>query len=89
MAAKKIIGYLLSGIGIVGLALSSFGTVRDIIPISPSLATSPLFFYASAGIALIGIIFLVLNGKSSKQAPEVPIYDKDGKSIVGYRRMKK
>lgn len=87
---KKALGYLITAIGAIALVLASMPPVQKMLPIIPaSLATSKLFLWVSLVIFAIGIIIVIRAGKSSKQAPEVPIYDKDGKTIVGYRRMTK
>ena len=79
---SKLVGYILAGVGIVVIALSQ--TIQKLVPIIP--ATPPYILLVGAAIVILGIVFMMNLGK--KQEKEVPIYDKHGKNIVGYRRLK-
>jgi len=81
---NKILGYVLSGLGLFGLVASS-GTLEDRIPIIKLLPNNTMLI---AGIVLIAVgIFIIIragNEEAIKAGEEVPIYH--GKKIVGYRR---
>lgn len=83
---KKILGYTISLIGILilFLGLNKINLNLKILDNIPSTAIKII------GILLVGTgIFLLVSspGKTSK-LKEIPIYDKKGKNIVGYRRVK-
>ncbi|HRZ85888.1 MAG TPA: hypothetical protein P5277_03845 [Candidatus Paceibacterota bacterium] len=85
---SKIIGYVLSVLGILLLILalnpirqSSF--ISDILPI----ANIPNYVFIGLGVVCMAIAFIFMKQSGSKQAPEVPIFE--GKNVVGFRRMKK
>lgn len=74
----KISGYLIAGIGLIGLALSS---MTKLIP-------NPKYIIIIS-IILVGVgVVLVMSGSSEKSqiGKEVPIYK--GKEIIGYRVIK-
>ncbi len=82
----KLIGYLLSVIGLAGLVIYSFPEVAAYAKLPQSIAsfTSTLAFsIVSVVLVILGLMF-VIKGGSGRQAKEVPIYH--GKNIVGYRR---
>lgn len=83
---KIIIGYITAGLGLLGILLSSEDIKATIAP----LESIPSSYLLILGIALviIGVVIMIVTGKSTKQKKEVPIYNKKGKDIVGYRRMK-
>jgi hypothetical protein len=90
---NAILGYVLSGLGIVSVALSSEKT-RSIIPID-FIANLSSKTFVSIGIILVaaGIVIMFLSGKQSgsnvrQSAEEVPIYEGEGKhrKIVAYRK---
>lgn len=90
---NAILGYVLSGLGIVSVALSSEKT-RTIIPIEFVQNLSSKSFI-TLGIILVaaGVVIMFLSGRQSgdnaKQVKEeVPIYEGEGKhrKIVGYRK---
>jgi hypothetical protein len=54
--------------------------------IPTSVLTSKPFMIGSLVVVAVGVVLLIQTGKP-KQPREVPIYGKDGKTIVGYRRM--
>ncbi len=87
---KKIIGYVLAGIGLVGLLATSVPKIWSKVPIPASMTkilTQGNVLILS--IALVGISFFILKGTggfSKKQkVSEVPIYH--GNQVVGFRRI--
>lgn len=87
---STIIGYILAGIGLLGVMMSS-RKIKDSIPVIKALATKYILI-VSLIIVAAGIVLLILAGRgSAKQAKEeVPIYEGKGKKrkIVGYQREK-
>ena len=84
----KVIGYVLAGVGVVGLAASTFSpqTFQETIGLGKNIADTTITI-ASLIVTAVGIIFLAKGKQGSKQASEVPIYH--GKNVVGYRRLGK
>lgn len=83
----KLIGYVISIIGLAGFALTYDAVAKAInLPFLAGIGKTPLTI-ASLIIVAIGIFFIVKAGGSGTQAKEVPIYE--GKKIVGFRRMGK
>lgn len=86
---KKILGYLISLIGLAGIALTAIPNLKAQIKIPAAIIGIPLtntiMIILSIIILAIGI-FIVLTSKksSSSQKKEVPIYE--GDKVVGYRR---
>jgi hypothetical protein len=78
---NKILGYVLSTLGLGGLLLSS--GIGQQLPITQNI---PSNFILIAGIALVvvGVIIISASSGKEKQEEEVPIYK--GQKIVGYRR---
>ena len=85
MATKKLIGYVLSLVGLAGLLLS-FESVTEALKITlPTFLSSNNLLIISLALLVVGIFSLYNKGSSKKQKDvEVPIYK--GKEIVGYRR---
>ncbi len=82
--ASKIIGYLISLIGLIGLAFT-FETVQKALNVTlPAGVSNNYLLIASLVILVIGIIIVALGGRRSTRHGEVPIYEKG--SVVGYRR---
>ena len=80
---KKILGYILAIIGIVGLVASIVPQIKTALAI-PDIGDTNLMI---ASILLVAVgIFLALKMGGGKKVLEVPIYH--GKNIVGYRRTK-
>ena len=86
---KKIFGYLLAGLGLLGLALNS--TVgRKAVPFVENIERNYLLIPALVFFVL-GIVIMIVMGKDSKKIKqvekEVPIYQGEGKKrkIVGYK----
>ena len=90
MTLQKIIGYIVSIIGIIILAISS-ERGNAIIPLSKIIPQKYALIIGLV-IIVIGVIILSISNKgktsSSKQKPEVPIYEGKGKKrrLVGYQR---
>ncbi|MEI7718855.1 MAG: hypothetical protein WCI72_03220 [archaeon] len=90
---NAIIGYILSGLGIVTLALSQ-EKVKSGLSITFLNALSPKVLLAVGGVLVIaGLGVLIASNKSSgssipQEKEEVPIYEGEGKhrKIVGYRK---
>jgi hypothetical protein len=81
---KKISGYILAGLGIVGLISSLIPNVREILPI-PEEITQITIIIGSLILVVLGVTLIGTGGTGGgKTSPEVPIYK--GKQIVGYRR---
>ena len=84
---KKVVGYLISGVGILFLFLGVF-------KLNVPILTSYSAYFDLVGIVLVfvGVIFLAGNKRKTKKEKqseeEVPIYQGTGKKrkIVGYRR---
>lgn len=81
---NKILGYAFSFVGVVGLILT-FDAVKKALKITlPSFLSTTFITIVSLVLLAVGI-FLLLKGRASAKASEVPIYE--GKQIVGYRRV--
>lgn len=81
---KKLIGYLLALIGLIGLAVNSTAGRKN-IPLIESFPKEYLL-YSSLVFIVLGVIVLIIFGKGGKSRQvekEVPIYK--GKKIIGYR----
>lgn len=81
----KLLGYLLSIVGLAGLVVYSFPEIVTYDKIPKNLLSGLPFAIVSVVLIIIGLM-LAIKGGSGKQAKEVPIYQ--GKNIVGYRRTK-
>ena len=82
----KIIGYILSALGLIGIVVSN----KNIIGSVPFLQTVPTQYILIPAIIMVGMgIVLIMSKSTSKYHPktkmgeEVPIFK--GKEIVGYR----
>jgi hypothetical protein len=88
---NKLYGFVVAGLGIVGLAFASIPQFKAMIPIPASIAG----FISSKNVIVGGLILVVLglgmafqgSGKKKQKFEEVPIYE--GEKIVGYRKEKK
>ena len=78
----KILGYVLSLIGILGVVIYTFPEVAAYTGI-PTNFIDLTFLIVSVVVVLIGV-FLAAKSGSGKQQKEVPIYR--GNKIVGYRQ---
>jgi len=83
---KKLIGYLLALIGLIGLALNSaIVRERKLVPLIENIPKEYLLI-PSLVLIVLGVVVLIVSGKGGKArqaAKEVPIYR--GKKIIGYR----
>lgn len=90
MAVNEIIGYVLAGIGLLGIIASS-DKIHTVVPVIKLIP--PLYLLIASGILIIaGLAFLIQSGNKVKQSKEeVPIYEGEGRKrkIVGYQRMEK
>lgn len=83
--ANKLLGYILSGVGLL-VILSSFSSIKAFFSkyISVLSSVNNIYLYILGGaLVVFGVFFLIGKG-STKQAAEVPIYQ--GRNVVGYRR---
>jgi uncharacterized membrane protein len=87
---KKVIGYLVS---IIGLALIAFivkplNELEFVKSLTSSLGIYATIILIAAGVVLIILgVFILRSSSKGKQPAEVPIYQ--GKDVVGFRRMGK
>jgi len=80
----KLIGYLITILGILSFALS-FDQIKKLTSLALPAQLTPTILTAAGVVLIIIGIFLVTKSKSQiKTAAEVPIYH--GKQIIGYRR---
>lgn len=82
----RMIGYLISFVGILILASGLKTFNATVIKIVPLLGTiKPMILMIIGGVLVVlGIILLGRNGTGTRRNTEVPIYR--GNKIVGYRR---
>lgn len=82
MIKKKLIGFILLGIGLLVIIIS-LGLWKVNLPF---LATFKPIYISIAGavIAIVGAFLAFEKGYGKQKSEEVPIYE--GKKIVGYRR---
>jgi hypothetical protein len=83
---RKIIGYFLSLIGILGIVVSAEDVQKAFAFNPPAALSGTALLIIGVVLSALGI-FIAISGSGSKQPEEVPIYE--GKNVVGYRRMKK
>ena len=86
---KKVIGYIIALVGIIGVAAPLVPQLYSLLPI-PSGTPDLYIIIGGVILVVVGLAFLVKRGggrSSSKKRREVPIYE--GEEIVGYRRHKK
>jgi len=89
MAPTKIIGYVLAGLGLVGIVFSA-----QLAKLLSFLGAKALVYTIVGAVALVavGIVFILseskTGGKVSQAEEEVPIYAGEGKKrkIVGYQK---
>jgi len=91
---KKIIGYLLAALGLIGLLISSKKGVEITSKTIPFIKDIPYLYLLIPSLVLIalGIVILIVlgggsSGKAKQSEKEVPIYQGEGKKrkIIGYR----
>jgi undecaprenyl pyrophosphate phosphatase UppP len=86
---KKIIGYVLSAIGVIGIGITSIPKIRDALPFPKEIAslTNNTLLIISLAIFIVGIFILTkLKRNKKEELKDVPIYHE--KDVVGYRRIK-
>tara|TARA_Y100000310_G_C20210196_1_gene590956 strand:- start:148 stop:405 length:258 start_codon:yes stop_codon:yes gene_type:complete len=83
---SKTIGYILSGVGLLFIVLSSTKG-QEFVP----LPISGKIILAIGAVCVLAGIFLMSDFSKKKQAKEVPIYEGKGKkrTVVAYQREKK
>jgi len=88
---KSLYGYLIAGIGLVGLVFSS-PAIKKLIPALENVSQMNILVPALV-LVVVGVLIIVLVGKKGgnwnvkQSAKEVPIYKGEGKKrkIVGYK----
>ena len=82
----KILGYIISIIGLIALALT-VETVKKIVSLQlPPQLNNTILTIVGVVILLIGIFLVIKNpDNSATKNVEVPIYQ--GNQIIGYRRV--
>lgn len=82
---NQLIGYALSGLGLIGLAVSNIPLVATYVPL-PAVLKGMILTIVSVVLVVIGLFFLLTSGsgKGKQAKEEVPIYQ--GSKIVGYRK---
>ena len=86
---KVVIGYLLAGLGLLGLAINS-SVSREQFKFLDKIGSEYVLIPAAVFI-VFGIIIMIMNSKTGSKIKqitnEVPIYQGEGKKrkIVGYR----
>ena len=78
----KILGYLLSIVGVLAIAYTSVQQLQKLITLPENFPTLYITI-AGAVIVILGLA-LVLKSRKPRQNAELPIYQ--GKQIIGYRR---
>ena len=86
MGAKKLIGYIISIVGIIIIALGVLPKFRTSFAFIPSGIKDLYIMLIGLIIVVVGIVLISLSG-SSQKVSEVPIYH--GKDVVGFRRLGK
>ena len=79
---KKLIGYLIAGIGLVGLAFS-FEKIGSLVPFVEQVPKNYLLIGGLVLVVLGVVIMMGKGGGKHKSGEEIPIYK--GKKVVGYR----
>jgi len=82
---KKVLGYVLTVLGVIGIAAYSITEFRSMMPLISDLNETTLII-VSGVLFLLGLLLIAKGGSLGKKVKEVPIYH--GKNVVGYRRTK-
>lgn len=95
---KKVIGYLVSALGLAGLAITSIPTLKTSVlaklPFTIPASITPQYLMIGSVVVLGVGLFLVLSeggySRTKQVSEEVPIYEGEGKHrrIVGYKKSK-
>ena len=83
---KRSIGYILTIIGVLAIALT-FAPIANLIPLTlPETITNFQLILGGIIVIIIGILLIKTKSKhkKSKTQREIPIYK--GNDIIGYRR---
>ena len=84
---KKVMGYILSAVGLFGLAISQFKPLKDkVATMVPDMIFKILggsILIISIALLAVGLFFLIGSRGARQKGREVPIYK--GKEIIGYR----
>ncbi|MDO8563559.1 MAG: hypothetical protein Q7R87_00965 [Nanoarchaeota archaeon] len=84
MITNKILGYSLSGVGVI-IILLSFSQIQKALKITfPSFLTTNVLTILGVIILAVGS-FVLIKTSSKGKLTEVPIYH--GEKVVGYRRI--
>ena len=82
---NKILGYVITVLGVIGIAAYSITEFRSMIPWISDLNETTLII-VSGVLFLLGLLLVAKGGSFRKKVREVPIFH--GKDVVGYRRTK-
>jgi hypothetical protein len=79
----KILGYAISAIGILALAMASFPSLQAMVGVKSISGT--MLTIAGVIITVIGIMIILKIGHNTKQeVKDLPVYE--GENVVAYRR---
>ena len=82
MGTNKTIGYILSIVGIVGLASTTFPGIQQQLGLEALSKTALMI--VSGVIVAAGIFFLIKEGSPKKKVKDVPVYEEG--QLVEYKR---
>jgi len=82
----KLIGYIVMLLGVIVIGAKII--LKNFVEKFPILSNTKMT--AMVGVALLAIGFILTNpsSSSSKTPKHLPVYDKAGKKVVGYRESK-
>lgn len=90
---KKWVGIILSLVGLLIVAVTSFPGLESYIPKLPAFIQMKYIMIAGLMLVILGVIFSLdkkggKSGKIKQASEEVPIYEGEGKNrkIVGYKK---
>ena len=86
MSIKKLIGYIISILGIAIIALGAMPNLRTSLAFIPAGIKDLYIMIVGLAVVTVGIVLISLSA-SSQKVSEVPIYH--GKEVVGFRRLGK
>lgn len=82
---NKILGYIISAVGVI-IILLSFSQIQKALKITmPTFLTTNILTIVGVVILAIGVLLIIKLKSGSKKLHEVPIYH--GEKLVGYRRV--
>jgi len=85
---QKIIGYVLSAVGLAGLLVSSFPKILEQTSLKlPEILLGKNLMIGSVILIVLGVV-LSFGNKKKQETVEVPIYEDDakGRRVVAYKR---